>query len=81
MLLPQISDPAAQRTFTVVKHGFPDAVLWNPHVAKAAAMADFGDDEWPGMLCLEPAVAASGPVVLQPGETWSAGQRLSVAQA
>lgn len=80
LMLPlQVTDPAAHRCFTIAKQGFPDAVLWNPHIAKAQSMSDFGDDEWPGMVCLEPAVAASGPVVLQPGQMWTAGQQLSVS--
>lgn len=32
--------------FEVHKAGFPDAVVWNPWVAKAQAMADFGDEEY-----------------------------------
>jgi D-hexose-6-phosphate mutarotase len=30
----------------VHKSGFPDAVVWNPWVAKSQAMADFGDEEY-----------------------------------
>ena len=30
------------------------------------------------MVCLEPAVAGSGPVTLQPGKSWKAKQTLSV---
>ena len=30
------------------------------------------------MVCLEPAVAGSGPVILQPGASWSAKQKLSL---
>ena len=36
----QLADPA--HTFTLETHGLPDAVVWNPWIAKAAAMADFG---------------------------------------
>ena len=31
-----------------------------------------------GMVCLEPAVAGSGPVTLEPGKTWKAKQTLSI---
>ena len=31
-----------------------------------------------GMVCLEPAVAGSGPITLQPGKTWRAKQTLLV---
>lgn len=47
-----------------------------PWIAKAAAMADFGDDEWQRMVCVEPAVAGSGAVNLKQGDTWQATQRL-----
>ncbi len=35
--------------------------------AKAKAMPDFGDDEWPGMLCVETANAVEDAVTLAPG--------------
>ena len=45
----------------------PDAVVWNPWISKAKGMADFGDDEFRQMLCVEPAVAASGAVEVAAG--------------
>jgi D-hexose-6-phosphate mutarotase len=40
-------------------------------------MADFGDDEYKGMLCIEPAVAKSGPVkVAGSGGEWAGWQEL-----
>jgi glucose-6-phosphate 1-epimerase len=44
-------------------------VVWNPWIAKAKAMADFGDDEWPRMLCIETANAAQCAVRLAPRST------------
>ena len=38
----QLADKAAARTVTLETRGLPDAVVWNPWIAKAAAMADFG---------------------------------------
>ena len=122
----QVVDEGRQRAVVIHKKGFPDAVVWNPWIDKAAGMADFGDDEYKvgncasypaapgavchhvrnaasismlackwgipcyakqlhllhnqGMLCLEPAVAGSGPVTLEPGKTWTAQQRLSLRQ-
>ena len=43
-------------------------VLWNPWIAKARAMADFGDDEWPQMLCIESANCADHALTLEPGQ-------------
>ena len=34
-----------------------------------AALPDFGDDEWPGMICVETANAADSAVTLAPGQT------------
>jgi len=38
----QLVDAAAARSFALETRGLPDAVVWNPWIAKAAAMADFG---------------------------------------
>lgn len=55
---------------------FPDLVVWNPWVDKAKAMADFGDEEYRLMVCLE-----AGKVIeaaeLAPGDHWEASQTLS----
>jgi glucose-6-phosphate 1-epimerase len=54
---------------------FGDAVVWNPWVDKAKKMADFGDDEYRGMVCVE--VAQCRPAVtLAPGATWTGVQTL-----
>ena len=42
-------------------------VVWNPWIAKAKAMPDFGDDEWTGMVCVETANAGDDAVTLAPG--------------
>jgi glucose-6-phosphate 1-epimerase len=67
---------AAGGSVEVRKAGFRDAVVWNPWADKARAMADFGDDEYRGMLCIEPAVAKSGAVTLGPGSEWRGWQEL-----
>ena len=35
------------------KNGSNATVVWNPWMDKARAMPDFGDDEWPEMVCVE----------------------------
>ncbi|CAG8452028.1 10841_t:CDS:2 [Paraglomus occultum] len=57
--------------------GVNDVVVWNPWLAKAAAMSDFGDDEYKEMICVELG-NVSKYVRLAPGETWEGGQELSV---
>lgn len=77
----KIRDAGNGRCIEVRKHGLPDAVLWNPWAAKARALPDLGDEEYRQMVCLEPAAAASGPMVLQPGETWTGSQSVYVTCA
>jgi D-hexose-6-phosphate mutarotase len=48
-----IEDPGRRRRITVRKSGSDATVVWNPWVDKARAMADFGDEEWRNMLCVE----------------------------
>ena len=64
-----IHDPGWQRRIVVAKSGSDSTVVWNPWIAKAKAMPDFGDDEWPGMLCIETVNARSNAVTLAPGQT------------
>jgi D-hexose-6-phosphate mutarotase len=42
--------------------------VWNPWIDKARAMADFGDDEWNEMVCVETANAMADAVTIAPGE-------------
>ncbi|KAJ3106611.1 hypothetical protein HDU97_005976 [Phlyctochytrium planicorne] len=53
--------------------GFNDIVVWNPWVEKAKAMADFNDDGFLHMVCVE-AGKVSAPVVLAPGKEWQGHQ-------
>ncbi|KAG7669066.1 hypothetical protein Ndes2526B_g00784 [Nannochloris sp. 'desiccata'] len=64
--------------FKIEKTAFSDAVVWNPHAAKAAKMADFGNDEWEQMVCVEVAQAGSGAIELEPGKQWAGWQKLSL---
>ncbi|KAJ9557915.1 hypothetical protein OSB04_012529 [Centaurea solstitialis] len=71
-----IMDHEKKRTFAIRKDGLPDAVVWNPWDKKAKMMADFGDDEYKNMLCVE-AAAVEKPITLKPGEEWRGRQELS----
>ncbi|XP_022730662.1 putative glucose-6-phosphate 1-epimerase isoform X2 [Durio zibethinus] len=71
-----ILDHEKKRTFVLRKDGLPDAVVWNPWDKKAKTLADFGDDEYKHMLCVE-AAAIEKPITLKPGEEWRGRQELS----
>ncbi len=62
-----IDDPAGARRITIDKSGSNSTVVWNPWIGKAKAMPDFGDDEWPLMICVETANAAEDAVTLAAG--------------
>jgi len=74
-----VDDPGLHRKITVEKSGSQTTVVWNPWIAKSAAMADFGDDEWPKMLCIETANAAANTLTLDPGKTHSTRAIISVS--
>ncbi|MGB8168973.1 MAG: D-hexose-6-phosphate mutarotase [Chthoniobacteraceae bacterium] len=73
-----INDPALHRRILVEKSGSQTTVVWNPWIAKAAAMPDFGDDEWPQMLCIETANTGDDAITLAPGSTHSMSATISL---
>jgi glucose-6-phosphate 1-epimerase len=64
-----VIDPAKNRAIKISKSGSKSTVVWNPWIAKAKAMSDFGDDEWPGMLCVETANVHQNEIELAAGAT------------
>jgi glucose-6-phosphate 1-epimerase len=72
------SDPAMKRRIVISKEGSGATVVWNPWIAKAKAMADFGDDEWPRMLCIETANAADNAISLPAGQSHIMQANISV---
>lgn len=72
-----VLDHEKKRTFVIRKEGLPDVVVWNPWDKKSKAMADFGDEEYKQMLCVDGA-AIEKPITLKPGEEWTGRLELSV---
>jgi glucose-6-phosphate 1-epimerase len=65
------------RTLAVESSGFPDIVVWNPWEERGAALADLEPQGYLHMVCIEAALA-SNPYTLQPGQTWTGSQLLTV---
>ncbi len=63
----EVNDPARGWIIAVAKKNSLTTVVWNPWIAKSKAMPDFGDEEWPGMVCVETANAADNRLSLKPG--------------
>lgn len=66
------------RRIMIIKTGSADTVVWNPWQVRAAAMADFPDDGWSQMLCIEAANAAGHEITLAPGESHTVSQRIKL---
>lgn len=69
----RLTDPGAGRRFTLESSGAAGWVVWNPFRDKAAAMGDFGDEEWRSMVCLEPVSLGEAMIWLQPGQSHGLG--------
>ena len=65
----RVGDEGHGRSIGIEKRNLPDAVVWNPWIAKSQKMADFGDDEYINMVCVETGCIASH-VELSPGGQW-----------
>mmetsp|Transcript_3197 Transcript_3197/g.3817 ORF Transcript_3197/g.3817 Transcript_3197/m.3817 type:complete len:329 (+) Transcript_3197:21-1007(+) len=64
-----LHDPGYGRDIIIRKQGFPDTVLWTPHLKGAQKMGDLSTEQWADFLCVEPGVV-SNPVHLDPGQSW-----------
>ncbi|HXK19748.1 MAG TPA: D-hexose-6-phosphate mutarotase [Polyangiaceae bacterium] len=62
-----VLDSARKRRLIIDKTRSSSTVVWNPWIEKAKRMSDFGDDEWPQMLCVEAANVRPHAVHLTPG--------------
>lgn len=65
----KIHDPVFGRVIEIAKQGSMSTVIWNPWIDKAARMADFGDDEYLEMVCVETCNTADDSRRLLPGES------------
>lgn len=67
-----------KRVIRVAKSGSGSTVVWNPWIDKSKRMPDFGDDEWPEMVCIETANVAAGRIELSPGRSHTTTEIISV---
>jgi D-hexose-6-phosphate mutarotase len=64
----EIQDAGLKRAITIDKEGSLSTVVWNPWIAKAQRMPDFGNDEYLSMVCVESGNVADNAVTLLPGK-------------
>jgi D-hexose-6-phosphate mutarotase len=64
-----IDDPGMGRRIRVESQGSGSTIVWNPGIEKARQLADLGEANFRGMVCVETANAAEDAVNLAAGET------------
>ncbi len=74
-----VRDEVLGRTIKVEKENSDTTVVWNPWIDKARAMPDFGDAEWPQMVCIETANVGPCAVRLSDVRTHRMHARISIA--
>ncbi len=65
----EIQDSRLHRVIRVEKEHSASTVVWNPWIAKAQQMPDFGNDEYQKMVCVESGNVNANKLVLDPGQT------------
>ena len=65
----ELHDAKWQRKIRVEKSGSASTVVWNPWIAKSKAMADFGDEEYHSMICVESGNVGDNKLTLTPGKS------------
>jgi len=63
----EIRDEKLRRKILIEKSGSHSTVVWNPWIAKAKALPDFGDMEFKHMVCVESGNVAENKITLASG--------------
>lgn len=74
-----IRDERLGRVIRVAKENSASTVVWNPWIAKAQQMPDFGNDEYQKMVCVESGNVNVNKIVLEPGKSSTMKVKLSTS--
>ena len=74
----ELVDPVLQRTIRTEKLGSATTVVWNPWQQGAASLADFGEEEWRVMACVEASNIMESAISLNAGEEHTMCSILSI---
>jgi D-hexose-6-phosphate mutarotase len=75
----EIQDRSLGRKIRVEKTGSASTVVWNPWIAKAQQMSDFGNEEYQKMVCVESGNVGKNKVTLPPRKSSTLTVKLSSA--
>ena len=73
----EIRDARLGRVIRVAKENSASTVVWNPWIAKAQQMPDFGNEEYQNMVCVESGNVNVNKVILEPGKSATMKVKLS----
>jgi glucose-6-phosphate 1-epimerase len=65
----EILDAQLGRVIRVEKENSASTVVWNPWIAKAQQMPDFGNEEYQKMVCVESGNVNANKIILGPGKS------------
>ncbi len=65
----EIHDHEWQRRIRIAKEGSRSTVVWNPWIAKAQRLPDFGNEEYKEMMCVESGNVGPNRITLAPGQS------------
>jgi glucose-6-phosphate 1-epimerase len=65
----EIVDSRLGRKIRIRKQGSASTVVWNPWIARAQQMQDFGNDEYQRMVCVESGNVSQDQITLAPGKS------------
>lgn len=72
-----IFDREWNRNIFIDKSGSQSTVVWNPWITKSTGMADLGNEEYKGFVCIESANALEDIHSLAPGETHTLSTKIT----
>lgn len=72
-------DPQTGQNLKIESLGNTDLVVWNPWAGNAKKMADFDDQGYLNMICIEPANALNNRQSLKPEQRFTLGKTIMVA--
>jgi glucose-6-phosphate 1-epimerase len=75
----EIRDARLGRVIRVAKENSASTVVWNPWIAKAQQMPDFGNEEYQSMVCVESGNVNVNKVILEPGKSATMKVKLNTA--
>jgi len=75
----EIEDIVHERTLRVDKRNSRSTIVWNPWIEGSPRLAEFADEDWAHMLCVESGNVGPDAVQLAPGATHTLSLRVSVA--